>query len=59
MRPKKHILLTDYVLTAHLLPGNVFITEQIGYSAMIQKRPKDMILFGPVYNSSSKNNNNI
>ena len=35
MRPKKHILLTDYVLTAQLLPGIAFTIEQIGYSAMI------------------------
>lgn len=35
LRPKKHVLLTDYVLTAWLLPGNAFTMEQIGYSAMI------------------------
>lgn len=54
MRPKKHILLTDYVLTALLLPGNAFIMEQIGYSAVIQKYPERMILFRHVYNSSSE-----
>ena len=54
MRPKKHILLTDYVLTAQLLPGNAFITEQIDYSVMVQKCPEHMILFGYVYKSSSK-----
>lgn len=46
LRPKKHILLTDYVSTAQLLPRNAFTMEQIGYSAMI--------LFGHVYNSSNK-----
>ena len=46
LRPKKHVLLTDYVLTARLLPGNAFTMEQIGYSAMI--------LFGHVYNGSNK-----